>query len=118
MNLEIKPYFGGEWAERDRYGREPLEAIADEFKIELTNEQVVFAAYDTPPYEGYATVLLLTNGKLYEVAGSHCSCYGLEGQWSPEETTVKALRMRRYYSHDVTEDGWLRVLADLEKAGL
>ena len=22
--------------------------------------------------------------KFYEVTGSHCSCYGLEGQWDPE----------------------------------
>ncbi len=24
------------------------------------------------------------NGKFYEVHGSHCSCYGFEGQWEPE----------------------------------
>lgn len=31
---------------------------------------------------------------LYEVNGSHCSCYGLEGQWEEEETTVEALAYR------------------------
>lgn len=31
---------------------------------------------------------------LYEVHGGHCSCYGLEGQWEPERTTVASLRKR------------------------
>ena len=31
---------------------------------------------------------------MWEVNGAHCSCYGLEGQWEPEETTVEALRYR------------------------
>lgn len=30
-------------------------------------------------------------GKLYEVHGSHCSCYGFEGQFTPEETTFEYL---------------------------
>ena len=34
------------------------------------------------------------DGKLYEVFGGHCSCYGLEDQWKPEETTTAALRYR------------------------
>ncbi len=34
------------------------------------------------------------DGRLYEVNGSHCSCYGLENQWDPESTTVEALRHR------------------------
>lgn len=34
------------------------------------------------------------DGKLYEVNGGHCSCYGLEGQWEPAETSVAALKMR------------------------
>lgn len=33
-------------------------------------------------------------GKLYEVHGSHCSCYGFEGQFQLEETTVEALKFR------------------------
>ena len=32
--------------------------------------------------------------KLYEVNGSHCSCYGFEGQLDLEETTVEALKFR------------------------
>ena len=56
--------------------------------------EILLASYGTPAYEGYAFVLFRKGGVLYEVNGSHCSCYGLEGQWEPEETTVEALRHR------------------------
>ncbi len=61
---------------------------------ELDGANVLLASYDTSSYESYAFVLFERGGKLYEVNGSHCSCYGLEGQWAPEETTVAALRHR------------------------
>lgn len=51
-------------------------------------------AYYWCDYDGSAFVLFARKGKLYEVNGSHCSCYGLEDQWSPEETSVEALRKR------------------------
>jgi len=52
---------------------------------------ILYATYDIDGYEGSAFVLFERDGQLYEVHGSHCSCYGLEGQWEPEETTVDAL---------------------------
>ena len=33
-------------------------------------------------------------GVLYESHGSHCSCYGFEGQFEPEETSIEALKFR------------------------
>ena len=33
-------------------------------------------------------------GNLFEIHGSHCSCYGFEGQLQLEETSVKALLFR------------------------
>jgi hypothetical protein len=30
--------------------------------------------------------------QLYEVHGSHCSCYGFESQWEPEEATLEYLQ--------------------------
>jgi len=33
-------------------------------------------------------------GMLYEMHGSHCSCYGFEGQFRLEETTIEALKSR------------------------
>ena len=56
--------------------------------------EVLLASYGTGNYEGDAFVLFRRDGKLYEVNGGHCSCYGLEGQWDPEETTIEALEHR------------------------
>jgi hypothetical protein len=69
----------------------------------LEGIDILVGQYDTPSYEGYAFVLFERDGKLYEVNGSHCSCYGLgsssisnEGntQWDPEPTTLEVLRLR------------------------
>jgi hypothetical protein len=55
---------------------------------------ILLAWYGYGSYDGDAFVLFDRDGVLYEVNGSHCSCYGLEGQWDPEETTVGSLRFR------------------------
>ena len=56
--------------------------------------EILLADYTYEDYSGSAYVLFERAGKLYEVVGSHCSCFGLEGQWKPEETTWAALAMR------------------------
>ena len=58
---------------------------------ELGGCDILFAYYGYESYEGEAFVLYEKDGKLYEVNGSHCSCYGLEDQWDPEVTTWGAL---------------------------
>ncbi len=55
---------------------------------------VLLAAYGNDYYEGSAFVLFIKDDKMYEVHGSHCSCFGLEDQWEPEETTFEALEHR------------------------
>lgn len=72
------------------------EGIPPEGIFPLEHE-VLFALYSTPSWEGYAFVLFKKDGKLYEVHGSHCSCYGLEDQWTPEETS------KTYLQHMITE---------------
>jgi hypothetical protein len=64
-----------------------------------TNIGILIAVYTYESYSGKAFVLYEHDGKLFEVNGSHCSCYGLEGQFNPEETTWPALLMR-----DFTDD--------------
>ena len=68
------------------------------------DEEIVFASYATPDCSGYAFVVFEINGILYEVSGSHCSCYGLEGQWEPEETFWEAMaagnRLVDYEEHE------------------
>ncbi len=60
----------------------------------LAGATVLVASYTYDDYSGSAYVLFERDGKLYEVHGSHCSCYGLEGQWEPEETFEDAIRHR------------------------
>jgi len=56
-------------------------------------ETVHLAWYGDGDYCGDALVIYENGGKLYHVEGGHCSCYGLEGQWDPTETTWKAVGM-------------------------
>lgn len=57
---------------------------------------IVYAIYDREQYDGSAMVVFEKDGALYEVHGSHCSCFGLEDQWDPEATTEEELRFRKY----------------------
>jgi hypothetical protein len=69
------------------------EEIEREFKCALDPAiELLFSKYDVGCYEGSAVVIFRLNGVLYENHASHCSCFGLEGQWEPEETTVEALK--------------------------
>lgn len=45
----------------------------------------LYAYYDYEDYIGNALVVFVEDGLLYSVHGSHCSCYGLEDQFDPEE---------------------------------
>lgn len=45
--------------------------------------------------------------KLYEVHGSHCSCYGFENQWSPEATSLAFLRSKHlHFPTGGYDTGW------------
>lgn len=85
MKKEI--YFGN-WSTKQN--------VMDRFQIsedDLKGCNIIYADYACKSYDGWCIVLFRKNRKLYEVIGSHCSCYGLEGQWEPQETTVAALRV-------------------------
>jgi hypothetical protein len=80
--------FFGDWSE--------IEDVIDGFEIEqsdLSEANIIIAVYEGG-YEGQAFVVFSRGDKFYEVHGSHCSCYGLEGQWKPEETSVEDLQFR------------------------
>lgn len=57
-------------------------------------EKILFATYTYENYSGEAWVLFFKGKTLYEVNGGHCSCNGLEGQWSPEKVSLKELENR------------------------
>jgi hypothetical protein len=102
--------YHGLWAESK------LKGMCGDFNIDevrLKGAKVLFASYEYEDYSGYALVLYSQNEKLYEVNGSHCSCYGLEGQWEPEETNVSALKLRTISTPGA--DDFAKVLKKLEK---
>lgn len=73
------------------------EDVFREFELsesETDEINILFASYGTGNYEGDAFVLFEKDGKLYEVNGGHCSCYGLEGQWREEEVELMTLYYR------------------------
>ena len=69
------------------------------FAMQPTDMELIVACYITGSYDGQAIVVYRDkrDGKVYEVNGSHCSCYGLEGQWAPEEVVVDELVERPSY---------------------
>ena len=74
------------------------EGMCRDFEIEMSaldGIKILVASYTYEDYNGSAFVLFEKGGQLFEVNGSHCSCYGLEGQWEPEETTLEALMARK-----------------------
>ena len=76
---------------------ESQEDMIREFAIsaeQLVGVEILYACYEPGDYSGSVHVIFRKEGKMYEVNGSHCSCYGLEDQWVPEETSVAALLFR------------------------
>jgi hypothetical protein len=67
----------------------PPEGATDGVTIHL-------AWYKDEDYQGDSIVIFEKDGQLFEVVGSHCSCYGLEGQWEPHEISW----------NDLSKDAW------------
>ncbi len=81
----------------DDWEKEKIEGLRSDFSIkdtDILDEQIIYAAYAYENYSGNAFVLFSKDGQLYEVNGSHCSCYGLENQWEAEKTSWEALKSR------------------------
>jgi hypothetical protein len=55
--------------------------------------QILIGYIQDGGYDGSAYFLVQDRetGKLYEVTGGHCSCYGFEGQWDPKITSKEYL---------------------------
>lgn len=82
-----------------------------------TDADILLAWYSYEDYDGSAYVLYQQNGELFEVHGGHCSCYGLEGQWQPDQVSREQILMRPlpYYIEDSPEvvERYQEVLAAL-----
>jgi hypothetical protein len=87
--------------------------LVNEYEAELgiVNDLEVLIGYESVGSWGCdsSSFFLLRDkdGKLFEVHGSHCSCYGFEGQFNLEETTIEALKFRinESYNHSVFYTG-------------
>lgn len=56
-----------------------------------TDEEILFASYAPGCYCGDSLILFQRDGKLFVNEAAHCSCYGLENQWSPDEILPEQL---------------------------
>jgi len=73
------------------------EEIAQQFEEDVAifdGCDIIAAYYNHEGYDGECFVLYRKDGNLYWNFGSHCSCYGLEGQWSPEAVTEEEIKYR------------------------
>ena len=80
------------------------EHISREYEIPLSevNKYKILVAYESVGSWGCdsSSWFLLQDRKsseLYETHGGHCSCYGFEGQFEPEETNLAYLNSDRFY---------------------
>ena len=97
-NYGVEAWIEEEFKAETGYSREPLKPGAD-----LSGVEVLAFWHSEPDYEESCWVLFRKGGELYEVNGSHCSCYGYEGQWEPTKTSVTYLLSRHcpfYYRGD------------------
>ena len=111
---------------KDNWEDSKFEGMMEDFEEDSEkwkDIEVIYAIYSYGCYEGDAFVLFKRDGKLYEVNAGHCSCYGLERQWEPEETSIEELRHRmdkgqlgrNYYDGDDFAGELKQILDKLEE---
>lgn len=93
---EYEEKFLNDWASHSHYsGKVGKALICTNFEIpesSLDDATLLYASYTQEDYSGNALVVFERDGKPFLVSGGHCSCYGLEGQWEPEETNTEVLQ--------------------------
>lgn len=78
-----------------------LHFIESDYEVEasqLEGIQILIAYQSTGSWgcDSSSFFLFQKEGKLFEVHGSHCSCYGFEGQWKPEESSIAYLKSKQF----------------------
>ena len=81
-----------------------LQHLIDEWqapKVLLENFKVLIAYESVGSYgcdsAGWYLLRHKKTKELYEVHGSHCSCYGFEGQFDPEVTELAYLKSDKFH---------------------
>jgi hypothetical protein len=110
---------GEGWKTLEDVGNEYADGYSDASKqlaatitATLKASNFVIALYGLGGYEGWSYVLYHKDGVFYENEAGHCSCYGLEGQWNPQETDVEALKLRLAngsFSYEADEDRLIKM---------
>jgi hypothetical protein len=67
---------------------------SEQVRQDLDGANILIAWYGYGSYCGDSLVLYEKDGTLYENNASHCSCFGIEGQWQPERTNWPVLSQR------------------------
>lgn len=94
------PVFLGDW--------ENSRDVFQSFEYHCDGENILFAAYSEDyGYDGKALVIFEKEGKFFEVHGSHCSCYKLEEQWDPEESSFLAIKKLIAEKYEDLEGGFI-----------
>lgn len=73
-----------------------------EYPLEQLDNYEILVAYESVGRWGcdsssWFLIKDKVSGELYETHGSHCSCYGFEGQFELEHTTVEYLQSDKFY---------------------
>jgi hypothetical protein len=64
--------------------------IQEQFEMDDPEpDEVLYASYEREYYEGWSNVVYRIGDKFYKNYAAHCSCYGLEGQWEPEDYSAE-----------------------------
>ena len=99
---EIKVHLSEEYA-GDKSGfdsGEPDDSDKQKVVATLEGMDVVIAYESAGSYGCDSSSFFLfrrkSDGVYFENHGSHCSCYGFEGQFSPEETTIEYLKSDKF----------------------
>jgi len=101
--------YSGELSEGRYFAEEGNEVEKKELRKKLKDFYVLIAYESVGSYGCDSSSFFLLKekktGKLFENHASHCSCYGFEGQWKPEETTIQYLKSDKFYFYSGGYDG-------------
>jgi hypothetical protein len=85
---------------RGEYSTGPFSEV-DAIKAFLEDHTVLIAYVSVGMYGcdsgAYFLLQNTTTGQFQEISGSHCSCYGFEGQFDPQDATVEFLKSPKFY---------------------
>lgn len=77
-------------------------------------DEMFFADYGYECYEGHAELIYRRGERYFRASGSHCSCYGLEGQWEPIAYETPAL-LAAVLERDACKEDYIHIIAELRR---